>query len=1493
MNDKKSVPADFHPLIRQWFSQSVGIPTDIQRRAWPEIAQGKHVLITAPTGSGKTLAAFLWALNQLAASAWKSGRTRVLYVSPLKALNNDIQRNLLTPLAEIEDFYKKAGAVFPSICVLTRSGDTPAEERRQMLKRPPEILITTPESLNIILSSRSGQSMLTAVATVIMDEIHAVVGSKRGTHLITAVERLVPLCGEFQRIALSATVKPSATVADFVGGYMQKGGWSTGSYRKREVRIVSSEEKKRTSIAVRFPPGAREGLVDASWWPVLADAFTNIIKANRSTLLFTNSRRTAEKVTRLINEREQEDLAYSHHGSLSREIRLAVEQRLKEGELRAIVATSSLELGIDVGALDKVILVETPSSISSAIQRVGRSGHRVGGTSSGVLYPTHGHDFINAAAVAHAVIEEDIEATQPIDAPLDVLAQIIVSMAGLRKWDIDELYDQIKCSYPYRNLTRRQFDLVVDMLAGRYADTRLRELKPRVSVDKVDNTVQGKEGALRLLYLAGGTIPDRGYYDLRVAESHAKIGELDEEFVWERRVGDTFTLGTQVWRIQNVTHNDVEVTPVEAKPGIFPFWRAEDIDRDFYFSEKILGFLERYDGRLSDPAIMDEWRRDYFLDEAAAGELAGYLQRQREATGAPLPHRRHLLIEHFQDPVNRADAKQVILHTLWGGKVNRPFSLALQAAWEEKYNLHLEVFENNDGILLILPHEFSPQQIFSLVTPENVERLLRLTLEKSAFFGAKFRENAGRALLLPRANFKKRLPLWLNRLRSKKLMDAVMNYSDFPIMLETWRTCLQDEFDLDNLKRLLDEIRSGEIKMTEATTAEASPFADGLIWRQTNTYMYLDDSPAAGRTSLLSRELLKEVLFSGKLRPRIPRSITASLEDKLQRTAPGYSPRNSQDLLDWVKERILIPKPEWEELGESMRRDNELHPQELLSPIEQKIIALEPPGAGMESICAVENLPRIAAAFQITLSQLRLRDVLEGEATGDEKKRMICARAAQPEMDAPPEEILASIFSQWLSFYGPVTKAFVNEVLGLANSTLDGLLAALAESQQIVVDILTEDAAEAEMCDTENLEILLRMARRARQPAFHARDVEYLPLFLASFQGAAPRGTSQEDLQNVLDQLFGYPAGADAWEKYILPARLDPYYGAWLDNLMQESDLIWMGCGKKKICFTFLEDVELFNEQSSRPAEAEIGELMPRKMGRYNFLDIMQYANKDSETVSRQLWELAWKGRLSNDSFSTVRRGILTDFSPLSLDKERGRSARSAYNRWARTRPMTGNWFSIEQQDLDKDIIDEMELVKDRVRQLFKRYGIVFREMLTNELPPLQWGRVFKALRLMELSGEILSGHFFEGIPGLQFISHEAFRVLNDELPEESVYWINAADPASFCGLKIDALKGRLPSRLPSTYLVYHGCRLVVISRRNGGSLKIMAPSNDPRLEEYFGFFKILLARDFDPEKIILVETINDKPALDSEYAPALQRFGFRRYHKGLELVKRYGVRTP
>jgi ATP-dependent Lhr-like helicase len=1480
--------SSFHPLIHQWFLEKYGTATDIQEKTWPAVASGGHVLVTAPTGCGKTLAAFLWGLNQLIAGVWTGGMVRVLYVSPLKALNNDVQRNLLEPLAELSKVFSNAGVPFPPISVMTRSGDTPGEERRKMVRRPPEVLITTPESLNLLLSSRSGRSLLTGVATVILDEIHAVVGSKRGTHLITAVDRLVPLSGEFQRIALSATVNPPGRVADFVGGSRLIGKGPDARYLKRVVTIIQSRQAKSYEIKVSFPSDARQKMVDGSWWPALIDEFRRIIAGNRSTLFFANSRRTTERVTRLINEGEGVETAYAHHGSLSREIRLAVEMKLKQGELKAIVATNSLELGIDIGSLDQVVLIQTPRAVSTALQRIGRSGHTVGEVSRGLLFPTHGRDFVDAAVMARMVLDQEIEEVRPVEAPLDVLAQVVLSMTAMERWDIDELYAFLRASYPFRGLPRRHFDILLDMLAGRYADTRLRALKPRVSLDRIDNTVQAHSEVPYLIYTSGGTIPERGYFDMRLTTTRAKIGELDEEFVWERSIGETFTLGTQLWRIEKITHNDVEVVPARSATGIFPFWKAEEQDRDHHLSEKIGLFLEHADGRLGSAGFRQELLDRYAMEGTAADELIGFLKLQKEATGSALPHRHHILIEEVEDAAAKGDLKQVLVYTFWGGRVNRPFSLALAEAWEERERTQLRVVADDDALLVMLPREFPAQDLFALLTPENVEAFLKRKLEKTGFFGARFRENAERALLLPKSSFKRRMPLWLVRLRSKELLEVVRSYEDFPVLIETWRACLQDEFDLESLKAVLEEVGTGAVRIGRVMTRSASPFAGRLVWKQTNKYMYEDDTPVLAKESALRPDLIRELLFSSHLRPRIPAEVVRALDAKLKRTVPGYPPGTDRELLDWVKERLLIPEPEWNELAASIRRDSGADAAEWLALNGRKLAWVTWPGVRHRLLCSIEALPKVLVAFRLLLEDVSLEPVASPE-TGDGLRRRVRAFLAEtPAAAVPSEEFdLSGFLSTWLAFYGPLEKVLVTDLLGITAVRLDEAIEPLIEAQELVMDRFEEGSTQSEICDSENLGILLRMARRFRQPSFVALPPGSLSLFLAEYQGIVPRGASRDDLQQRLEQLFGWPARAEAWEEHLLPARMKPYRAEWLDSLMADSDLLWFGCGERRISLAFSQDLELFRTGGEEHAEgpSELDHLIPERRGRYSFLEIADYSHLDSVAATQKLWKQAWKGSVTSDTFRTVRKGVLTGFSAKSFSGDpRSTSRRSGFDRWKVSRPLDGNWRRIDHAGEVQDVLAAGELVKDRARQLLRRYGILFRELLVNEADLLQWRQVFRTLRLMELSGEVLSGYFFEGVPGLQFISHDAFRMIQEPLPQDAVFWINAVDPASLCGLSSTSLKQDLPARIASTYLVYHGAKLVMIAKRLGKALEIFVEPDAARFPDYCMLFGDMLNREFKPLQRISIETINGGPALRSPYVEVLKKFGFHAGKASLDL---------
>jgi len=1469
----------FHPLIASWFREKYGSPTDIQHKAWPEIAEGKHVLVTAPTGSGKTLTAFLWAINTFVTAKSSDQAKRVLYISPLKALNNDIRRNLNEPLDSLRELFSSENEPFPEIRTAVRSGDTAQKDRRRHIKRPPDIYITTPESLNLLLSSKSGKRLLEGIGTVILDEIHAVADTKRGAYLMSAIERLTGYSGEFQRIALSATVKPLDTIASFIGGFRQIGDRMEPVFEKRPVELIRSNDIKKYDISIDFPDPELSPDNEKMWWDVVINSLRAEIADNRSTLVFANSRRMVEKITRLINEREAEQHVYSHHGSLSREIREVVEQRLKNGELNAIVATSSLELGIDIGDVDSVALVQTPYSIASAIQRIGRAGHGVGQVSKGGFFPIHQRDLLQATVLSDFIGGEDIESISPVEQPLDVLSQLILSMTLHEEMNLDALYAEIRCSWAFRKLTRKEFDIVVEMLAGRYADSRIRELKPRLSVDRINNTAKARDNVAPLLYMSGGVIPDRGYYNLRVADSKARIGELDEEFVWERSLGDAFPFGNQIWQIVRITHNDVEVRQVKNSNTLIPFWKAEDMNRSWHFSEKIGEFLENAETRIKDKAFASTLATEHRMTVNAAESLTEQLSKQIEATGV-LPHRHRVVVEHFNDPANLSDTKQTVLHTMWGGAVNRPLAFALAAAWDEKYGYTLEAFADNDCIMLNLPHDFGTDDILALAEPGDIARLLRKRLESTGYFGARFRENAQRAMLLPRRNFHDRMPLWLNRLRSKKLLEAVSKYDDFPIVLETWRECLKSDFDIAGLDRLLEEIRSGTIEVTEVETRTPSPFASEIIWRQTNHYMYADDTPGAGLKSSLSDELIQEVLESEQLRPRFTENLIETFNGKIQRTAVGYTPDNAVELLEWVKDRLLIPYEEWLDLKNAIERDHDVNSDVIVDEIKDRLHFIMDNDI-VSAVCALEELPRISAA-------LGIEKVKAAEISN-------ALQVPHQDSDDPP---LIAFLTSWLRYYGPLSLDTISAKLHCDAKPLSNALTILVDDGTLMYDSFREAVETIEFCDRENLEILLRMRRKAAQPVFDTLEIEKLPLFLAAWQGIIPHGESIDDLEERLEKLLGYPARAALWEQEILPARLAPYYTVWLDQAMRDSGLMWLGCGKDKLSFAFKEDLPMFrldvhdsSEEKENNGHDKIVQFMQQTPGKVSLSDIADAASLSMDKASTALWELSWQGKVSNDDFNSLRKGLMCKFKAekVSIENNRGHRKRSGFSRWKNTRAFSGHWFPTSSENSEEiDTLANEELIRDRIRQLFMRYGILYREILKNEIPALQWKNVFRSLRLMEFSGEIVSGYFFKDIPGVQFCSHSALRFLNRGLPQGSIYWMSAADPASFAGIALDKLKGQLPDRLPSNHIVFHDEKVTLISKRNGRELLFNVPPDHPDIKDYLAFFSTLLGRQFQPLKSVSAETVNGEEAVGCPYESVMRETGFTKDYKTLILRKQY-----
>jgi len=1416
----------FHPQIRNWFTQRFKQPTDVQQAAWPVIASGAHSLITAPTGSGKTLTAFLWSLNRFANEDWQPGATRLLYVSPLKALNNDIQRNLLEPLKELS-----AQGIMSDIKAGTRSGDTSQNDRQRMLRKPPDILITTPESLTLLLTTTRGRLALSTVETMIIDEVHSLVENRRGVALMTAAERLLDLTGSLQRIALSATVSPLESVAQYVGGY-DAGGTA------REVSIVNPPTEKSISLDVRYPVEVKVAAESGeSVWDPLAEKFRDVALNNRSTLFFTNSRAMAEKITLKINEQSPSLLAYAHHGSLAREIRSEVERRLKFGELRAIVATSSLEMGIDIGSLDQVVLLQSPPGIAATLQRIGRAGHSVGQESRGSLFPVHAADFVEAAALSAATVARDLEPLKPMKGALDTLSQVIVSMCANETWNADDIYQLVKRSTPYQHLPREQFDLVMELLAGRYAGSRVRELQSRIIYNRIEGTVAAKKNAVFALYNSGGSIPDRGYYQIRHADTGANIGELDEEFVWEARVGDTFALGTQHWQVKQINHNDVLVKPA-VTGNAPPFWRAERNNRSHHYAQRIGEFLQQANDWLASnrqKELATHLNNDLSFDDGASEKLIDYLQRQREKSATDLPHRHHILLElvetgpgGYKGPDNQ---KQLVLHTHWGGRLNHPWALALQSAWQEKFSEQPKIHADNDAIVMQLNEVPDPALVLSLITPANLDYHLRRSLESSGFFGTRFRECAGRFLLLPRQKFNQRLPLWMSRLQAKKLMAATMELEDFPVLLETWRTCLNDEFELTALNSMLNEVADGICDWSFIRTATPTPFAGNLTFDQISQYMYADDTPEQQQVSALSGDLIKATAQNSQLRPAIDPAINQQFIEKRQRTHPDYLPDDDKEWTEWVKERVLIPQREWW-LG---WQDQPAKADSALCELTQD---------KQRWVCHLENAHRLihsGLAKNTSANRKKLPQLADDERTAD------------------------SLAAEILSYYGPLS---LEEIRTLLPTVPDNF----PDDERYISGVLLEGDHRTTYCDGENFEILLRWQRAARRPAFEPLNAKRLPGTLANWHQFNMPANEQTVIETV-ERLRGYRSRVSPLLNDFFMARLKGFSEHQLDNVFLHQQLAWLGTDKEQCCLCYPEDIDLLRGDVKEPFE--LAPYFSDIHASYNYLQIStqtRVAAGDSEgkpaieDVNQAWWHGVWSGQLTADTLAPLKQGVRSGFKLSAGATGTGRLATA--RRRARTLSNTwqGNWQLIPPGENNNDALTHLEECRERVHLLLDRYGVVTRELANREIDCLRFSKLFKALRIMELAGEVTQGLFFEGLSGPQFISTRALARLQQNEKPPTHFWCNALDPISPCGLGLEW--PQLPQRRAQNYLAFYKGELVLVIENNGSRLQFFVEPQNNELDR-------ILEPCIHIAKLtgkLAVKEINGESAMTSPWIPALAR---------------------
>ncbi|MCP2338849.1 ATP-dependent helicase [Actinomadura rupiterrae] len=1382
----------FSPATRAWFAGAFAAPTAAQAGAWRSIAAGDPTLVVAPTGSGKTLAAFLWSLDRLASQPLPDDpkhRCRVLYVSPLKALAVDVERNLRAPLAGIRQAARRLDLPEPDVKVGIRSGDTPADERRRLATKPPDILITTPESLFLLLTSQAREA-LRGVETVIIDEVHAVAGTKRGAHLALSLERLDALLDRpAQRIGLSATVRPAAEVAAFLGGARPATVVQPPSEKVFDLDVVVPVEDLG-EIAQFVDAGGETDPRQRSIWPHVEDRLLDLIEAHRSTLVFANSRRLAERLCGRLNElaferaslaREEAEesgeprpispddieralnlgvrpaptrgstpaqmmaqagaakgvpaeIARAHHGSVSKEERAGIENALKEGRLPAVVATSSLELGIDMGAVDLVVQVESPPSVASGLQRVGRAGHQVGAVSKGVIFPKYRGDLVQTAVVAERMRGGEIEELRYPRNPLDVLAQQIVAMVAMDEWTVDELEAAVRRAAPYATLPRSALDATLDMLAGRYPSDEFGELRPRLVWDRVTGVLRDRPGAQRLAVTSGGTIPDRGLFGVfLVGEKSSRVGELDEEMVYESRVGDVFVLGASSWRIEDITPDRVLVSPAPGQPGKLPFWHGDSPGRPAELG-RALGAFTRELAAL--PAENARTRvNDAGLDEWAAENLVSYLGEQREAT-RHVPDDRTIVVERFRDELG--DWRMVV-HSPLGARVHAPWALAMAGRLRERYGVDAQAMHADDGIVIRIPDMDDPPSMdLCAFDADEIERIVVDELGGSALFAARFRECAARSLLLPRRRPDKRMPLWQQRQRAAQLLAVAGKYPSFPIVLETMRECLQDVFDVPGLVQLMRDLSGRKVRMVEVETHEPSPYARSLLFHYVGAFMYEGDSPLAERRAqalALDTALLSELLGQADLRELLDPEVVADTERELQRLAADRRAHDLEGVADLL--RTLGPLTT-SEIGLRLTAPHDAAPYATRLEEERRVIRVRI--AGEERWTAIEDAGRLRDALGVPLPVGVPEAFLE-----------------------PVDDPLGDLVSRYARTHGPFRADDVAARFGLGAAVATEALRRLAADGRVVEgEFLPVEAVTgpltSEWCDSGVLRTLRRRSLARLRAEVEPSPPEALGRFLPAWHGitGGSRLRGIDALVQAIEQLQGSAVPASALESLILPSRVPGYTPAMLDELTSSGEVVWAGQGSLPggdgwVSLYLAETAPLL-----MPEPAEIT-LTPVHQAVLDLLDgggalffrmlsdrVNQQVTTDDADLVTAIWDLVWAGLLTNDTLAPLRAALGSGRpAHRSRGTRRGRPVLPS-----RTGPPTvaGRWWPLPERESAPTLRSHA-----LAEALLDRYGIVIRGAVAAERTPGGFSAVYPVLRAFEESGRCRRGYFVEGLGAAQF----------------------------------------------------------------------------------------------------------------------------------------------
>jgi ATP-dependent Lhr-like helicase len=1540
----------FSPPVRVWFRETFGQPTPPQAQGWLPIQRGEHTLILAPTGSGKTLAAFLWGIDKL----YRTGHSerseeslpapvrpcaplrvtndgvRLLYVSPLKALNNDIERNLRAPLEGIRAVAARLGQVLPALRVAVRTGDTPSHARAQMWKRPPHILITTPESLYLMLTSLRAREMFRAVRTIIVDEIHTLSGTKRGVHLSLSLERLCHLASErVQRIGLSATIKPLEEAARFLVGQ------DAILSNSRPVTIVNAGYHKPIDLQVITAVEDFRDLPGETVWPAVVPRVLQDIRAHRSTLIFCNNRRLAERTADRLNAQltaeESEEIPpgsievlapggiprdrgifaigaagpiRAHHGSMSKEARRKMEEDLKAGRLPALVGTSSLELGIDIGAVDLVVQLQSPKSVAQGLQRVGRSGHLVGQTSVGRIYATFREDLVEAAAVARGMIEDDVEPTYTPQNSLDVLAQQIVAMVACEDWSAPALFDLVRRAYAYRDLSRESFYSVLEMLSGKYERVRA-----RIVWDRVHDRLTALPGSRLLAMMNAGTISDTGVYSVYLSDGKTKVGELDEEFVFETRVGDAFLLGSRVWRVFEITNDRIVVGDASGAVPRMPFWNGDYPWRQYDLGVRIGRFRREIAERIVETQHtaslreIEQWlQREYALDENSVHNLVAHVSRQLDAVGV-LSSDTTIVVESFQDAVGEP---RLVIHSPFGGRVNGAWALALSSALRERVGVEVETQTNDDGIIFRFLHtqgEPPVDIVRQMTAAEARERILR-ELPNSALFGAHFRMNAARALLLPKARGRKRTPFWLQRLKAKDLLALVRQFDDFPIVAETYRDCLRDVLDLPHLEEILQKVSSGEIRVVPIETTVPSPVAAGLLFQFIGVYMYEWDAPKAERqlqSLSLHREVLDDLLASRgvELRDLLKPEAVAEVQARGQHLAAGYQARTAEELALYLRELGDLTT---DEVAARCAGDGRAWLAQLST--QDRVIEMAiPTRRGSETRWVPAELADEYRALTSLLTPLSESPL----PSPDELHRASGGGAKGVRGEA--------ILHRFLRVSGPLTRDVILDRYAFPESWLDEMLARLVASREIVHGHFTptgDQPLRDEFCDRHNLEHIhrrtLTLLRKEVQPVSLYAYAD----FLTRWQHLHPhaRLTGTEGLRKVLQQLRGAVMPGIVWERDALPGRLADYAPDNLDALCESGELVWVGSGQDprrgRVRFFFRGEGGLFLDA---PDESELGadaraiyEYLKTEGASFT-VDLQAGLGMKRNAIGNALIELVMAGLVTNDSLDTLRTAVVgakhasplrspleTDLAarlqtPRPLTRSRYRDAKRRVAQRLRTesempQQWQGRWSLTHRAGVLGQPLSDEERADKLTRVLLARYGVVTRECLEREEGTWHWACLYAQLLRMEMRGEVRRGYFVASLSGTQFALPEAVERLraSSASADDALIVLNAADPATLLGAELPNVPLRF-ARLPSTHCVLWRGQPILVAEDNGERITTVSSSEPDALRRALQAY---LARPNAPRHSV-VALWNGAPVLGSAGEPLLQSLDFHRTPTGME----------